>query len=217
MKREYYFVILLFMLLACQSATEHSDHIGNRDSTQTESNDTVFIAIQPFTGMDTAFCTLAKREIEAFYTVTAEVLKPIDLPAIAYYKPRNRYRADTLIDFLYVIKPKKYLSVIGLTHRDISVTKGEYPDWGVLGLGFMPGNACIVSTFRLKRNVSVEKLRERFAKVILHELGHNFGLDHCTSPKCLMRDAEGTVKSVDEEEKSLCPECKMKLSNILKR
>jgi archaemetzincin len=56
--------------------------------------------------------------------------------------------------------------------------------------------------------------RERLIKVCLHEMGHNFGLPHCESgdKKCLMRSANGTVKTIDEEEKYLCTVC----SGILK-
>lgn len=43
---------------------------------------------------------------------------------------------------------------IGLTHRDISTSiHGQY-NYGIMGLSFRPGDACVVSTFRLKRRMT---------------------------------------------------------------
>jgi archaemetzincin len=40
--------------------------------------------------------------------------------------------------------------VLGITDKDISSTKGVHADWGVMGLGFCPGSACVISSFRVK-------------------------------------------------------------------
>jgi archaemetzincin len=106
-----------------------------------------------------------------------------------------------LIDFLGKHTPNGHVS-IGITHKDISATKDEYADWGVMGLGFCPGNACVVSTFRLSK---AEK-QEQLFKVAIHELGHTQGLPHCEEKTCFMRDAEGGNPT--GEEKEFCPHCK---------
>ena len=42
-------------------------------------------------------------------------------------------------------------------------------------------------------------------KVVLHELGHNYGLPHCTSPyPCFMKAANGKISEVDEEPMDMC-------------
>ena len=120
---------------------------------------------------------------------------------MAYYPKRNRYRADSLINFLSKHTPDGHIT-IGLTTKDISTTKGAIADWGVMGLGFCPGKACIVSTFRLSKD---QKLMQLF-KVAIHELGHTQGLPHCSVKTCFMRDAEG--RNPTNEEKEFCPTCK---------
>lgn len=135
------------------------------------------------------------------YTVLNE---SIPFPEEAYYEPRNRYRADSLIGYLSSRIGEDSV-IIGLSKKDISVTKDEFSDWGVMGLGYCPGNACIVSSFRLKKN----NKNEQFYKVALHELGHTQGLTHCSDKTCLMRDAEGGNPLDDE--KDFCPSCKKKL------
>lgn len=61
---------------------------------------------------------------------------------------------------------------IGLTHRDISTSiHGQY-NYGIMGLSFRPGDACVVSTFRLKR-------KDDLWKVTIHKFLHSRGLPHC--------------------------------------
>lgn len=115
------------------------------------------------------------------------------------------YKADTLISFLSETAPRGHIS-IGLTNRDISTTNGEIDDWGVIGLSFIPGNACVVSTFRLNKS----NLSDQLFKVAIHELGHTQGLDHCGNKTCYMMDAEG--KNTTDQEKEFCPKCKAFLS-----
>ena len=43
-------------------------------------------------------------------------------------------------------------------------------------------------------------------RVILHELGHTEGLDHCPDQSCLMRDAEGGNPL--DQEKNFCLKCR---------
>ncbi len=126
---------------------------------------------------------------------------PIAFPASAYYGPRNRYKADSLIVFLSENTPGKHVS-IGVTNRDISSSNPSVDDWGVMGLSFIPGNACVISSFRLNKS----NLADQLFKVAIHELGHTQGLYHCENLSCFMRDAKG--KNTTEQEKGFCGKCK---------
>ena len=129
-----------------------------------------------------------------------EVSDPIQFPSSSRNSKRGRYRADRLIRFLRNHTQEGDVS-IGLTHKDISTTKGKYEDWGVMGLGYMPGKSCVVSSFRIRG----KNKEEKFTKVVVHEFGHTRGLDHCPVKDCLMRDAEG--KDHLNEEKGFCDQC----------
>ena len=135
------------------------------------------------------------------------------LPRSTYYKPRRRYRADKLLDHLETIAATQPAStrVLGLTEVDISTTKGEIKDWGVFGLGAMPGRSAVVSSFRLRRRAPPPKVRFRVATVALHEVGHMFGLDHCEEPRCSMQDAHGSIENTDTSTGRLGPECEAEL------
>ncbi|MCX6294997.1 MAG: Zn-dependent protease [Bacteroidetes bacterium] len=176
------------------------------------------VALVPFSGVDASYATLLKSEIEIFYTCDITILPGQNLPDFAYYKPRNRYKADSLLKFLNMKRPKEYNLILGITNKDISTKDETHEDWGIFGLGFLGGPSCVVSDFRLKKSAKdINQLHERLIKVVLHELGHTFGLPHCSAEKsCLMEDADGTIKSVDREEKHLCESCKKKLPKGIK-
>ncbi len=154
-----------------------------------------------------------REELPAALPVDVETGPSLDLPesARSTFRP-SRYRADALLDLL-AARPEavrgKY--VLGLTTKDISCTKGKFPDWGVFGLGLLDGRAAVVSTFRLSRNAGPAKLRFRVVSTARHETGHMLGLDHCTEPGCLMLDAQGSIRNTDTGSGRLGPGCRRQL------
>ena len=167
------------------------------------------IGIAPFGKLDSSFLLLLKREVFQFYKFETKLILPLTLPSDAYYPPRNRYKAASLLKYLEVMKPDDIYCIIGITDVDISTKVPPYEDWGIFGLGEYPGHTCIISTFRVSRASKTQRqFEERMVKIVLHELGHNFGLNHCKTPGCLMGAANGAIQSVDREEKALCEKCR---------
>ena len=111
--------------------------------------------------------------------------------------------------------------ILGLTEKDISVTKRnsdgsikkpqwKYSDFGIMGLAYCPGKSCLVSNFRLRhKDKALEN--QRFKKVVIHELGHNFGLPHCPDKKCVMTDAVESIRTIDNAKAQLCDKCRDKI------
>lgn len=169
------------------------------------------IAIQPLDFADKNLLSALTNEIESYYHFNVILLDNITIYKEAYYPPRNRYRADKLINILKLNKPVDANYIIGITTNDISTTKGNIPDFGIMGLGFCPGKSCVVSTFRLRTTNRV-LLKNRLLKIALHEIGHNLGLPHCIiSDKCMMHDAEANIHQIDKENLELCSHCKKKI------
>ncbi len=142
------------------------------------------------------------------------------LPKSAWYAPRRRYRADIILDHLPTLIPDEPPStrILALTQKDISTTKGKFKDWGVFGLGNMPGQAAVVSGFRLRRKAKGSAhLRRRIVNTTIHEVGHMLGLDHCTEhdARCPMQDAEGSIANTDSSTGHLGPECRAELERVL--
>jgi archaemetzincin len=190
MVKQVLLFLLLIVLFSCQE----------KEETAMVKTQALIITIQPFSDIPDEEVNYVYSELHKVYP-NLVIAKKMKLPQSAYYKPRNRYRADSLIRYLRSITPVTHVT-IGLTSKDISHTKGDMEDYGIMGLGYRPGNACVVSTFR----VSKENKLKQFFKFCIHELGHTAGLDHCPEKTCFMRDAEGGNPS--DEEVDFCPGCK---------
>ncbi len=197
-KRVIFFCIL-FSILSCVGSCHHV----KENSALKESF--IIIDVQPFTGISEEERCYVFNELGKIYPYI-ELKNSISLPPSAFYSKRKRYRADSLICYLNTLTPAGHVT-IGLTNKDVSATKGSIEDWGVMGLGFCPGKACIVSGFRLSKK---EKFLQLF-KVSIHELGHTQGLSHCSVTSCFMRDAEG--HNPTNEEKEFCKDCKSFLTD----
>jgi archaemetzincin len=181
------------------------------------------VALQPFGKIDWQLLQQVVNGIKkTFCKVEVDIRPAVPLPKYAYYKPRKRYRAEKLLNYLesfytHQVK-KKYVKIIGLTRKDISTTKGQYYDWGIFGLAYLDAGPCVVSTFRLKRNAKSQRhFMERLIKVVIHEIGHTFGASHCPGKCCVMEDARGTIKTVDARNGRFCSRCREKLFRVLCR
>ncbi|MBC7553523.1 MAG: matrixin family metalloprotease [Taibaiella sp.] len=168
-----------------------------------DSENTLTINLQPFDGFPPEL--VRHLQIQLHSVCSTVILKDaVPFPRSAWFAPRARYKADTLIALLSSATLGKQVT-IGLSGKDISTGKAG-KDWGVMGLGYQPGKACVVSTFRLRK----ANINEQLYKVAIHELGHTLGLPHCTHPDCFMRDAEG--HNYLDEETRFCDKCTKKLA-----
>ena len=198
--------LLLFTIASCNNHRTDKSTVPTDNKTITK-NEKHTIAILPFSGVDSGLVKELKAGLQKQLTVEPVVLDNTSLPDFAFYKPRQRYIADSLLVFLRQINTNKFEKIIGLTTKDISTRKGDIENWGILGLGTCPGEVCVVSTFRAgKSKVSYSVFLRRMTTLALHELGHTYGLEHCPVTTCLMKDADGKMNLDDGD--SYCSKCR---------
>lgn len=180
------------------------------------------IGIIPYKGISNEKVAMLRKSIKDYYGIETKLLPQQALPKTAFINIKSpRYRADSLIAIQQRNMPEDVDYILGLTESDISVTKKDgngkikrpewkYNDFGIMGLAYCPGKSCIVSGFRLKHK-DKEVHFGRFKKVVIHELGHNFGLPHCPNKKCVMTDAVEKIATIDNANPELCSDCKKKI------
>lgn len=163
------------------------------------------IVVQPFDDLDKSIADFVFKKIKTVYPKVI-LNEKIPLPRQAFYEPRNRFKADSILSYFKKFATRNRV-IMGLTSKDISTKKDKVEDFGIMGLGNCPGNACVASLFRLDK----ENMNEQFFKIAIHEIGHTQGLPHCNEKFCFMRDAEG--KNPTNEEKEFCSKCKLHLKS----
>ena len=94
------------------------------------------------------------------------------------------------------VKDSELWSLRGAYDRVFTVTKNGkkivYDDYGILGLGFKPGPSCVISYYRMARNIPM------FSRTVVHEYMHTLGVPHCEHKHCLMQDGKGSGKNMRE-------------------
>lgn len=166
-------------------------------------------------GIPDAALADVETALRAYFPFRLELLPTAPLPDDAYYPPRKRYRAERLLDYLERRTSDDARVVIGLTDADISTTKGDVYDWGILGLATLSGRQCVISRYRARRGARDEvHVRQRLAKTVVHEVGHTIGLPHCPNYGCIMEDGKGSVLTTDHE-RDVCAECRAKAGSAM--
>ncbi len=193
-------ILLAFLLVLISCKSKSPFPTANLEFNYSVSDNTITIIVQPFNDLPAGTTRYVEQFLKQVYPKVL-VNTPIPLPRNAFIPSIHRYSADSLISFLSKNTSNGFVT-IGLTQSDICTKKGKNPFWGIMGLGYRPGKACVASSKRLKGANRQEKL----LKLVIHELGHTFSLDHCPISTCLMRDAEG--KDHLNEEIEFCGSCK---------
>lgn len=158
--------------------------------------------------------TLAER-----LPMTVEIAGPETLPPRAFDAGRNQYNSSLILD-----------DQVARSRPDSS------PGFRVLvtdadlyaeGLDFAFGQAdpssrtAVISLARLReefygRRANRRRLEERAAKEALHELGHLFGLGHCSNPGCVMFSSN-SLDDTDRKSADFCANCRRLLPAGLNR
>ena len=134
----------------------------------------------------------------------------------AFFDPsRRQYNANHLLKLLDSDSNPKGLKTVGLFQVDLFIPILTF----IFGQAIFKGKTGIASIYRLKNEqyglpVNKSLLFERFVKVVIHELGHTFGLIHCHVPTCVMRP--GTyVEDIDQKKHLFCNKCRSELEEVI--
>ena len=199
--RYFFYFLLLFSFYSC---AEKSDTAIKKRK----------ICLLTLTNKEHEFMPKIKQKIESFYGCSVTILPHVKPPLNTYNSARKMYYADSILRFLDKTKLEEYHHIIGITDADITTIFYNKDEKVVFGLGYCPGTSNVLSTNRLYiDSPTQDKVKERIGNVAIHELGHNFGLKHCSDTACLMHDTEGKLINT-EGVKSLCTNCKTFLSKL---
>ena len=128
------------------------------------------------------------------------------LPKEYYNKERNRYSGTGLLKDLTRLRKRNV--VLGLTDEVIFKANELSPTYGIFGVSPVGAYVAVISSTRPSGK---QHSNDHLVKLMMHELGHSFGLNHCSNQHCFMVDAEHGNKF--SQTPSFCNECKAFLNN----
>ena len=129
-----------------------------------------------------------------------------------YYDPaRKQYNGNELLKEIETQFATETSKTLGIFNVDLYIPILTY----IFGQAFLNGRSGIASIYRLSNErYGIKKDQttfvDRIRKEVIHELGHTFGLFHCSNPTCVMRSST-YVEDIDQKEHSLCHKCKAEL------
>lgn len=128
-------------------------------------------------------------------------------------KTKNTINTDSALIWLKNLNAYQAEYIVGVSKNRLirNYTNGKKKK--LLGYSELRGHVSVISTFEVSNwKYSEVNFYLRMKKILMHELGHNLGLEHCTGDNiCIMHEQAGSVKNLDREEIIYCKNCRMKL------
>jgi len=134
-------------------------------------------------------------------------LAALEIPEGAYDPKRKQYQSIEIMKMLAQSAPSDAIRILGITDVDLALPVLSF----LFGQAQLDGPVALVSLARLRQEFyglppDSQLLRERTVKEVLHELGHTFGLTHCSQRECTMSLATH-IGGVDAKSERYCERC----------
>lgn len=160
------------------------------------------------------FLEKTAREVALEFLLPVSIEEGI-LDLNEFYDPvRRQYDGNGILKKIDSIPSTQSIKKVGLFRVDLFIPILTY----IFGQAILNGTAGIASLYRLRNeqygmNKDEDLLFDRFRKVVIHELGHTFGLIHCHIPTCVMRSST-YVEDIDQKSSNICLKCRNKIESI---
>ena len=128
-------------------------------------------------------------------------------PEFAFHPVRRQYHSTEILKKLLQRPASDSWKVLGVTEKDLYIPVLTF----VFGEAQLKDGAALVSVHRLRQEFyglpsDLDLLHERLLKESLHELGHTYGLRHCSDYTCVMSASNG-VERIDLKNADFCRSC----------
>lgn len=138
----------------------------------------------------------------------------LEHPDYAYSPKRKQYQAGPILEKLSRFNAQAE-RVLGVADLDLFTPGLNF----IFGQAQIGGPAAIIALARLHpefwgQHANPQLFQERTTKETIHELGHTYGLEHCTHPTCVMYFSN-MLEETDRKSERFCAKHHTQLSHAL--
>ena len=133
--------------------------------------------------------------------------QPLKFPDYAYNRRRKQYFSSAILLKLKEVERGIGDRVLGVVDLDLYVPSLNF----VFGEADFENRMAIIPLWGLRQEFyglseDVDRFEERVLKEAVHELGHTYGLGHCSNPLCVMHFSNSLLDT-DIKKVPFCPQC----------
>ena len=203
-RKSYCILLMLLTVLyffSCSKKQENSgENVAATARKQDQKDQVPVIRIYCYGEAPSQKAEMLKKALTECYPRVELMQQHLELPKEHYLKERNRYSGTGLLKDLS--KLKEDAVVLGITDKVIYQANEISPTFGVFGISFVGTKVALIS---LTQPSGKKHPDNHLVELMMHELGHAFGLNHCADEHCFMMDAEHGNKF--SKTPSFCKEC----------
>ena len=156
---------------------------------------------------DHALLDGVRAAVSRSYELPARLWHGEERPADTWDPRRGQHSSTQILHWLAGHRPAGARKVLAVTDVDLFIPVLTF----VYGEAQLGGHAAVVSTARLGRlpgGPGPDPSSSRLAKECVHELGHTFGLVHCSTGRCVMSRSVN-LAAVDGKSATFCNDCRL--------
>ena len=161
--------------------------------------------------IDSELMTCLAEDVRTALGRDVIVAERLPLPAHSFSRHRDQWHATIILDALANAKRPEWLRLLGIVDVDLYASQFNF----VFGEADADRGVAVFSTARLRvGSEGMRQLPRRASTEAIHELGHTFGLGHCSRPRCVMWFSN-TLAETDRKDPRPCPDHARALARAL--